>query len=128
MPLVHSARVALCLIVVVAAGWSPAARSVEEGICPERPPRLSTAKKPRPAAENLPTDIRAQELRSTQGGFSEFAGNVEMHRGDQSLTADELRYDAATGQADAAGNVTLKDSAHSYYQTQETQLNLESRI
>jgi LPS-assembly protein len=129
MPLVHSARVALCLIVVVAAGWSPAARSVEEGICPERPPRLSTAKKPRPpAAENLPTDIRAQELRSVQGGFSEFAGNVEMHRGDQSLTADQLRYDEATGQADATGNVTLKDSARSYYQTQETQLNLESRI
>lgn len=126
MPLVHSARVALCLIVVAAAGWSPAARSVEEGICPERPP--PTAKKPRPAAENLPTDIRAQELRSTQGGFSEFAGNVEMRRGDQSLTADQLRYDAATGQADATGNVTLEDSAHSYYQTQETQLNLESRI
>jgi LPS-assembly protein len=128
MPLVHSVRVALCLI-VVAAGWSPTARSVEEGICPERLPRLPTAKKPRPpAAENLPTDIRAQELRSAQGSFSEFAGNVEMHRGDQSLTADQLRYDEATGQADATGNVTLKDSARSYYQTQETQLNLESRI
>jgi LPS-assembly protein len=102
---------------------------VEEGICPERPPRLSTAKKPRPpAAENLPTDIRAQELRSAQGGFSEFAGNVEMRRGDQFLTADQLRYDEATGQANATGNVTLKDSARSYYQTQETQLNLESRI
>ena len=92
MPLVHSARVALCLIVVVATGWSPAAQSVEEGICQERPPRLSTAKKPRPPAiENLPTDIRAQELRSAQGDFSEFAGNVEMRRGDQSLTADQLR-------------------------------------
>ena len=129
MPLVHSARVALCLIVVVATGWSPAAQSVEEGICQERPPRLSTAKKPRPPAiENLPTDIRAQELRSAQGDFSEFAGNVEMRRGDQSLTADQLRYDEATGQANATGNVTLKDSARSYYQTEETQLNLESRI
>ncbi|MHB8623092.1 MAG: LPS-assembly protein LptD [Sulfuricaulis sp.] len=86
-------------------------------------------KKPRPpAAANLPIDIRAQKLTYIEGDVGEFIGNVEMHQGDQLLTTDRLRYDQATSQADAVGNVSLKDSAGSYYQTQQTRLNLESRV
>lgn len=129
MPLSSPARVLLCLIVVLTTGLGPGVWADDEGACPERPARLFPARKAGgPAAENLPTDIRAQELSSAQGGVSEFAGNVEMLQGNQSLAADRLHYDETTNLADAVGNVTLKDSAGSYYQTQQTQLNLESRI
>jgi LPS-assembly protein len=128
MPLLRPAHVVLCLIIVVATGWYPVAQAVEDGACPERPLRRAEPKASPPATDIPPTDIRARELRSVLGGVSEFRGNVEMLQGGQRLTAEQLRYDKATGQADATGNVTLRDSAHSYYQTQETQLNLESRI
>lgn len=127
MPLSSPARVILCLIVALTTAWGSGVRADDDGACPERTTRLFTTRKPR-RAENLPTDIRAQELTSAQGDVSEFAGHVEMQQGDQSLTADRLHYDQTTGQADAVGNVTLKDSAGSYYQTQQAQLNLDSRI
>ena len=128
MPAPRLAHAVLFLLVAMAAAWPPAARAVEEGICPERPAVVPGASRPRPpAAENPPTDIRARELRSVPGGVSEFIGNVELRQGDQSLSADRLRYNKSTGQADATGNVTIKNSAGASFQTPETQLNLESR-
>ena len=128
MPLLRPAHAALCLIIAVAAGWHPAAQAVEDGVCPERPLRPPAAKPRPPAMENPPTDIRARELRTVSGGVSEFSGNVEMQQGDQRLTAEQLRYDKATGLADATGNVMFQDASGASFQTQETHINLESRL
>ncbi|MBI3779179.1 MAG: LPS assembly protein LptD [Gammaproteobacteria bacterium] len=126
MPLPRPACVALCLITALT-GSGPAAWAVEDGACPERPPLRSHARPSPPAAENQPTDIRARELRAVSGGVSEFTGNVEIQQGSQRLTAEQLRYDKATGQADATGNVMLRDASGASFQTQETHLNLGSR-
>src|SRR3990172_6904565 len=128
MPLPRPAHTVLCLIIAVATGWHPVAQAVEDGVCPERPLH-SAAAKPRPSAiESPPTDIRARELRTVSGGVSEFSGNVEMQQGDQRLSAEQLRYDKATGLADATGNVMFQDSSGASFQTQETHINLESRL
>ena len=129
MPAPRLAHAALFLMVAMAAAWPPAARAIEEGICPERPVVVPGARRPRPpAAENPPTDIRARELHSVPGGVSEFTGNVELRQGDQSMSADRLRYNKSTGQADATGNVMIEKSAGARFQTPEAHLNLESRI
>lgn len=128
MPLLRPAHAALCLIIAVATGWLPVARAVGDGVCPERPLRTYAAKPRPPAVENPPTDIRARELRTVSGGISEFSGNVEMQQGDQRLTAEQLRYDKTTGQADATGNVMFQDTSGASFQTQETHINLESRL
>src|SRR3990167_8209100 len=119
MPLPRPAHTVLCLIIAVATGWHPVAQAVEDGVCPERP-LPPPAAKPRPRAmENPPTDIRARQLRTVSGGVSEFSGNVEMQRGDQRLAAEQLRYDKATGLADATGNVMFQDTSGASFQTQE---------
>lgn len=128
MPLLRPAHAVLCLIVAVATGWHPLAQALEDGACPERPLRPPAAKPRPPAMENPPTDIRARELHTVSGGVSEFSGNVEMQQGDQRLSAEQLRYDKATGLADATGNVMFQDSSGASFQTQETHINLKSRL
>jgi LPS-assembly protein len=128
MPLLRPAHAVLCLIIAVATGWHPVAQAVEDGVCPERLLRPPAAKPRPPAMENPPTDIRARELHMVSGGVSEFSGNVEMQQGGQRLTAEQLRYDKATGQADATGNVMFQDISGANFQTQETHINLESRL
>src|SRR3990172_8354394 len=98
---------------------------VRNGLCPPPPPPPKPP--PRPM-ETPPTDIRARQLRTVSGGVSEFSGNVEMQRGDQRLAAEQLRYDKATGLADATGNVMFQDTSGASFQTQETHINLESRL
>jgi LPS-assembly protein len=128
MPLLRPAHAVLCLIIAVATGWHPVSQAVEDGVCPERPLRPPAAKPRPPAMENPPTDIRARELHMVSGGVSEFSGNVEMQQGGQRLTAEQLRYDKATGLADATGNVMFQDTSGANFQTQETHINLESRL
>ncbi|MDO8596085.1 MAG: LPS assembly protein LptD [Sulfuricaulis sp.] len=128
MPLLRPAHAALCLIIAVVTGWHPVAQAVEDGACPERPPRPPAAKPRLTAVENPPTDIYAREVRTVSGGVSEFSGNVEIQQGDQRLTAEQLRYDKATGLADATGNVMFQDTSGASFQTQETHINLESRL
>ncbi|WP_372523112.1 LPS-assembly protein LptD [Sulfuricaulis sp.] len=129
MPLLRPAHTVLCLIIAVATGWHPVAQAVEDGVCPERPPLRAHAAKPRPPAmENPPTDIRARQLHTVSGGVSEFSGNVEMQQGNQHLTAEQVRYDQTTGLADATGNVMFQDTSGASFQTQETHINLESRL
>ena len=77
---------------------------------------------------NPSTHISAQELRATVGSVSEFSGKVEIQQNDQRLNADQLRYDKATDQAQATGNVTLEDSAGASFLTQDMHINLESRL
>ncbi len=103
------------------------AQAADEFKCPQNAPRPPLAAAGTPN-EALPTDIHAQNVYSVQGGINEFTGKVEMRRGGQQITADKVRYHMATDQAEATGNVTLKESSGSKYQTQETQLNLTSRI
>lgn len=104
------------------------AHAAEEFKCPERAPRPPLAAAVHAPKETLATDIRAQNITSTQGGISEFIGKVEMRRGGQTITADKMRYNMATDQAEAKGNVTLKEATGAQYLTQDTQLNLTSRI
>ncbi|GAB4507362.1 MAG: LPS-assembly protein LptD [Sulfuricaulis sp.] len=79
-------------------------------------------------AENQPAELRSRELRLTREGLSEFTGDVELQRDGQSLNADYLRHDKRSGMMDATGNVTFRESSGLSYQTQETHINLESRI
>lgn len=128
MSLPRPAQAVLCFI-VAAAGTISAAWGTDEDTCPERPARPPAAAKPNPTSvDNPPIDIRARELHTVPGGVSEFSGNVELQQGDRRLTADQLRYDKTTGQADATGNVILQDVSGASYRTQESRLNLESRI
>jgi LPS-assembly protein len=114
---------------MVCAGLGSTARAGDEGPCPERPPRQPAAVRPgNTIAENLPAELRARELRLTREGVSEFTGDVELRRDGQSLSADYLRHDKSSSMVDATGNVTFKEASGLNYQTQETHINLESRI
>lgn len=116
---------ALCAVVAVCAISYSVETAAEE--CPsERPPRAH-APAPR-AAPNAPTFIHADSARATPDGVTIFRGDVEVKRGSQQLSADELRYDRGSGQTDASGNVTLSDTAGTRYQVPELHLNLETRV
>ena len=78
--------------------------------------------------ENLPAEVRARELRVTGESVSEFTGDVELQRDGQSLSADYLRHDKDSSTVDATGNVRFREPSGLSYQTQETHLNLGSRI
>ena len=122
--LVHAA---FCLVVSAGAGFGVPAPAAEP--CPERPPRLPAAARPSTAvAENLPAELHARELRLIDKGVSEFTGDVELRRGRQALSAGHLLYDKNTEMVDATGNVTFMDASGLSFQTQETHLNLGSRI
>ncbi|MCR4346074.1 MAG: LPS assembly protein LptD [Sulfuricaulis sp.] len=126
MPCHRLVRAAFCLIISTGTGYS-APVSAEEP-CPERPPRLPAAARPSTTiAENLPAEMRARELRLRDKGTSEFIGDVELQRGNQSLSAERLLYDKNTERVDATGNVTFKEASGLSYQTEETHLNLGSR-
>lgn len=117
----------LCLIAFAGAAWSPAAGAQEP--CPERPPRLSApARAGVPAPDEMPAEVSARELRVRKQGVSEFEGDVELWRDGQSLNADLLRHDRATNQVHATGDVRFRDNSGLSYQTQETHLNLDSRV
>jgi len=129
MPALRPVRVALTLIVTAAAATATTAWAAGEGLCPERTPRPYSAPTPlSTGAENPATDIRAHELRSVPGGASEFTGNVEVRQGDKFLKADRLRYNQATHESEASGNVNFLDAAGTSFETQEMRLDLESRI
>lgn len=111
------------------AGLIQATSAADDWACAPTAPRppLAAAKNSMPAAD-LPTDIHAQTVYSVEGGASEFTGKVEMQRGNQSILADKMFYNAANDQAKATGNVTLKEVTGAKYLTQEAELNLTSRI
>ncbi len=115
----------LCL--VAATGLCRAVLA-EEGACPEPPPRPPLAAAANRAPAETPTDIRARELESAQGGVSVFSGNVELRRNGQLLSADRVRYDQATDQTDASGHVSLQSATGTTFQTEETHLNLVSHV
>ncbi len=128
MPRLHLIG-ACCLIVATGVAWSLTARGEDIGPCPERPARLSgPAKQSALANGKVPAEALARELRATKEGVSEFTGNVELWQGSQSLKANQLRYDKSANQVDATGNVLFREASSLSFQTQETHLNLESRI
>ena len=129
MPLPRPARVILTLIAAAAAGTGTVTWAAEAGSCPERALRPHVAPmSPSKGVENPPTDISARELHSTAGGLTEFTGDVEVRQGSKSLTTDRLLYNEATHESEAHGNVTFLDATGTSFQTQETRLNLESRV
>jgi len=130
MPSLRPVRVALTLIVTAAAGAAATtARAAGDGLCPEPSPGPRASAAPLSTeAVNPALDIRAQELHSVAGGISEFTGNVELRQGDKSLKADRLRYNEATHESEASGNVTFLEATGASFQNQETRLNLTSRI
>jgi LPS-assembly protein len=114
---------------MVCAGAGTTARAGDDGPCPERPPRPGATTRPDAVpAENLPAELHARELRLTGEGVSEFTGDVELRRDDQSLSADYLRHDKSSGMLDATGNVRFREPSGLSYVTEETHINLESRI
>jgi LPS-assembly protein len=125
MPRHRLARIVLCLIISTGA----AARGEGAAPCPERPLRPGAATRPGAApAQNLPAELRARELRLTRDGVSEFTGEVELRRDGQSLSADYLRHDKSSSMVDATGNVRFREPSGLSYLTQETHINLGSRI
>lgn len=129
MPRYCLIRAALCLLVGAGAGLGSTAQAGDTAPCPERPPRPPTAARAgAAAAENPPVDLYARQLRLTGEGVSEFTGSVELRRDSQSLSADYLRHDKGSSMIDATGNVMFKDTSGLSYQTQDTHINLGSRI
>ena len=129
MPSPRPVRVALTLIVIAAVGVATSAWAAGEGLCPERTFGQRVSATPLSSdTESTAIDIRAGELHSMPGGVSDFTGNVELHQGNKSLMADRLRYNETTHESEATGNVTFLEASGASYRTQETRLNLESRI
>lgn len=127
MPCHRLIRAAVSLPILAGMGFGTSVLAAEP--CPERPPRLSATARPDVTlAEDLPTEMYARELRQTSKDVSELIGDVELQRGDQSLRSDLLLYDNNTEQMDATGNVRFKEPSGLIYQTQETHLNLGTRM
>jgi LPS-assembly protein len=59
-------------------------------------------------------DIRA-EKQQLSGNLYTLTGNAEIHYGEWILTADEITYDKATGDAKAQGHVVLQGGGHNEY-------------
>lgn len=113
---------------MVGAGLGSTAQAEDAAPCPERPPRPpASARPPATTTENLPAEVYARELRLVNQSVSEFIGDAELRRGEQSLSAERLRYDKNTDLIDATGDVTFKDASGLSYQTRETHLNLGTR-
>lgn len=128
MPFSSPVRAALCLIAVaLACPWLPA-RAEEELVCPQSRYVKTPAKPRAQSADNLPLYIRAQELRSVQGGVTEFSGRVEATRDAQQLNADRLIYEKSANRVEASGDVALKDATGLSFFSTELHLQLDSRV
>jgi LPS-assembly protein len=95
----------------------------EEAACPPVPTRAPRAAIPADA----PTEVNAGELRARRGGVSEFAGQVELRRAGERLSAERVRYDEATDTAEAEGAVTLEEAAGDRIETERLRLKLDTR-
>ena len=87
---------------------------LEWGLCPieDAVPRFDDAGKPTSDALNRlgqPTDIEG-DTASGDESTQTFAGNVNLHRGDQFLGTDKLDYNDETGEYTASGSVRYQDS------------------
>jgi LPS-assembly protein len=112
---------AVCLIVITA---SAADRAVE---CPvDRP---TAPQMPRPAvapAAPGPMQARANQARALENDVTELEGNATLRRDGAQLNADYLRYDRATDQAQARGNVTLTQPGAGQFRTDDARVNLDT--
>jgi LPS-assembly protein len=122
-PVVRKLAVVLSLAVASSqAGWA-----AEDSACPfDRAMRLPPAVQ-RPASLEGPVFVSAEQLEGLAGGVSEFAGNVELTRGEGRLRADKMRYDRASEQTDAWGAVVLTDGLGDRFETSEAHLKLPTR-
>jgi LPS-assembly protein len=80
-------------------------------------PPLVTSQLPAPTFVASPFDeaeIRAQK-QQLSGDLYTLTGTAEIHYGDWVLTADEITYNKATGDAKAQGHVTLWGGNHDEY-------------
>jgi LPS-assembly protein len=127
MPFSPPTRTALCLIAVVLACPWPLANAAEESACPQTKYVKTPATPRTKPVGNPPLYIRAQELRSVQGGVTEFSGRVEATRDTQQLNADRLIYEKSANKAEAYGDVTLKDATGMSFNSTELHLELDSR-
>lgn len=109
-------------IIALLVAWPVSASS--EGVCPDSPP---TPMRPRTAsAAGLPAEISAREAHMTPDGLNEFSGNVQLRRGDVEVKADHLIYDKTTEEAQAHGNVTLRNESGDTFASPEMQMRLDS--
>ena len=88
--------------------------NLDWGLCPitDAVPKFSDAGKPSSDALNRlgqPTDIEGDSASGTETE-QVFSGNVNLHRGDQFLGTDDLKYNDETGEYKASGSVRYQDS------------------
>ncbi|MDE2196698.1 MAG: LPS assembly protein LptD [Gammaproteobacteria bacterium] len=82
------------------------------GLCPPLPPSPAPAHNPAPQAGTAspPTRVSADELDGYTHGLSLLSGNAQAQQGGQWLRADRMRYDAASGDTHAVGDVRYSSS------------------
>ena len=121
---------ALCLAVALATPW-PATAATEAG-CPQTRHPLPIHVVPKPPRKLTFTDpslrIHARRFYAIEGGVSEFSGAVELARNDDRITAETLRYDKASDEVDAEGNVTFISGIGAIFQTPKMHMQLGSNI
>ncbi len=121
---------ALYLAVALAGPWP--ATAATDGGCPQTRHPLPIHVVPKPPRKLTLIDpslrIRARQLYAIEGGVSEFSGAVELNRDDDRITAELLRYDQASDEADAEGNVTFISGLGAIFQTPKMHMQLGSNI
>ncbi len=96
---------ALMLLVAV----SPAAIAQTDGLCvPDLIPFTSLDPTDRGKDQaTLPINLEADEVESVKDGPIVLKGSAFVQQGTRSITADEIRYSRAAGEAEAEGSVSL---------------------
>ena len=128
---IPSVRAAVLRRLIVVLGLtlasSPSVSGAEERACPFDQAMFVPAAPPRPPSFEGPVYVSADQLEALGGGVTEFAGNVELRRGDGRLRADRVRYERESGQTDAWGRVGLSSALGDHYHTGEVHLRLPTR-
>ena len=110
------------LAAVAAVNPLPTAAQLVGG-CPAPPPLPDF--EPIPADAPMMTRVRADEIQS-EGEIVELTGNVELYEADKRLTADRIKYNRATAEVEAQGNVTLEDLRGDQLRSPEVYLQLDT--
>ncbi len=104
----------------------PTTRAYAEDSCPSTTPAPAPAQVRRGIVPGEgPIDITANQAEQN-GDISVFSGNVVIHYGTETVTADRVTYNRATDEIEAAGNVQLKNQVGDSLTTPFLQLQRES--
>ncbi|MFL6622037.1 MAG: LPS-assembly protein LptD [Sulfurifustis sp.] len=82
---------------------------------------------PRPSAPG-PAFVHADSIQSVDSDVIELKGKADATRDGERIDADYLRYNRATGQVDATGNVTLSQPDGAQFRVGEAHLDLDTHV